>query len=162
MLRVGKLTDYATVILTHMAKTANIRHVAMELAKSTGISLPTVSKILKILVKTGIVGSIRGAKGGYILVRSPTDITISEVIAALEGPITLTECSTTHHNCAQATYCGIKGNWSLINQAINNMLNAITLADMAIPKEQLSQLIQSPTVNKWNIKCLQALKKLKK
>jgi FeS assembly SUF system regulator len=147
MLRLSKLTDYATVILTHMAKTAHQQHAAMELTEFTGISLPTVSKILKILVKANIVNSTRGAKGGYILARSPGKITVAEVIAALEGPIALTECSITHHDCEQATCCEIKGNWGLINQAISNTLNAITLADMVMPKEQMPQPIEIPVTS---------------
>lgn len=147
MLRLSKLTDYATVILTYMAKTANQQHAAMEIAETTGINLPTVSKILKILVKANIVGSIRGAKGGYMLARAPEFISVATVISALEGPIALTECSITHHDCEQASGCEIKGNWGLINQAINNTLEAITLADMVMPKEQMPQVVEIPVTS---------------
>ena len=144
MLRLSKLTDYATVILTFMAKTENQQHAAIEMAEATGINLPTVSKILKILVKAGIVNSIRGAKGGYFLASSPGEISVATVISAMEGPIALTECSLTHHDCEQASGCNIKGNWGLINQAINNTLESITLADMVMPKEQMSQVKEIP------------------
>lgn len=144
MLRLTKLTDYATVILTNMAKTENQQHAAMELAETTGINLPTVSKVLKILVKANIVSSNRGSKGGYKLVRAPECITVAQVISALEGPIALTECSITHHDCEQTSCCAIKGNWELINLAISSTLESITLADMVMPKEQMPQMIEIP------------------
>ena len=102
------------------------------------------AKILKILVKAGIVNSIRGAKGGYVLARSPEKISVAKVISAMEGPIALTECSITHHDCEQASGCDIKGNWGMINQAINNTLESITLADMVMPKEQMAQVKEIP------------------
>lgn len=144
MLRLSKLTDYATVILTYMAKSGTQQHAAMEIAEATGINLPTVSKILKILVKAGVVNSTRGAKGGYILARSPEMISVAAVISAMEGPIALTECSITHHDCDQASGCDVRGNWGLINQAINNTLEAITLADMVMPKEQMPKVVEIP------------------
>jgi len=133
MLRVSKLTDYATVILSFMAKDANDVHAAIEIASATGIALPTVSKILKLLVHEHVLISTRGAKGGYALASSPDKITVAAVISALEGPIALTECSISHEGCEQASGCGIRGNWGLINQAIQNALESVTLADMIQP-----------------------------
>lgn len=133
MLRLSKLTDYATVILSHMAKESTDVHSAIGVADATGIALPTVSKILKLLVNAKVLSSTRGIKGGYTLARSPKLISIAEVICALEGPIALTECSISHEGCEQASGCGISGNWSLINKAIQNALEAVTLADMIKP-----------------------------
>ena len=84
MLRLSKLTDYATVILSFMARDNAQMHAAMEIAAITGIALPTVSKILKLLVNAKILISTRGAKGGYELARTPTEISIAAVISALE------------------------------------------------------------------------------
>lgn len=133
MLRLSKLTDYATVILSFMAKDETHVHAAMEIAAATGIALPTVSKILKSLVKAGVVISTRGAKGGYALARVPEKISVATVISALEGPIALTECSISHQGCEQASGCDIRGNWSLINRTIHNALESVTLADMIRP-----------------------------
>lgn len=133
MLRLSKLTDYATVILSFMAKNSKQVHAAIEIAAATGIALPTVSKILKLLVNANVLVSTRGAKGGYALASEPEKITVASVISALEGPIALTECSHTHHGCEQASGCGIRGNWSLINKAIHNALESVTLADMIRP-----------------------------
>lgn len=133
MLRLSKLTDYATVILSFMAKENKQFHAAMEIAAATGIALPTVSKILKLLVNADVLISTRGAKGGYALASEPSKITVAAVICALEGPIALTECSISHQACEQASGCGIRGNWSLINQAIHNALESVTLADLIGP-----------------------------
>ncbi|MCK5191073.1 MAG: SUF system Fe-S cluster assembly regulator, partial [Methylococcales bacterium] len=122
MLKLSKLTDYATVILSYMAKDQTNMHAAQEVSDETGITQPTVSKILKLLVRAKVVTSVRGAKGGYLLARSPEKITVAAVINALEGPIALTECSASHKNCDQASGCDIQGNWGLINQKIFNAL----------------------------------------
>jgi len=133
MLRLSKLTDYATVILSVMAKQSTNVHAAIEIAAVTGIALPTVSKILKLLVNAKVLISTRGAKGGYALARNPEEITVADVISALEGPIALTECSISQQGCEQAAGCDIRGNWNLINQVIHNALESVTLADMIKP-----------------------------
>ncbi len=136
MLRVSKLTDYATVILSLMAKENTQVRTAVDLAAVTGIAIPTVSKILKLLVNAKVLISTRGAKGGYALARSPEAITIANVISALEGPIALTECSISQQGCEQASGCDIRGNWHLINRAIHDALESVTLADMIKPSSR--------------------------
>ena len=133
MIRLSKLTDYAVVILSFMAKDTTKVRAAMEIASTTGIALPTVSKILKLLVNAKMLISTRGAKGGYELARVPENITIASIISALEGPIALTECSISQQGCEQASGCEIRGNWGLINQTIHNALESVTLADMNSP-----------------------------
>lgn len=141
MLKLSKLTDYATVILSHMAKQPQDMHAAVEMSEITGITLPTVSKILKLLVKGHVLTSVRGAKGGYLLARAPAKITVATVISALEGPIALTECNASHKNCDQATGCEIQGNWGLINQKVFNALDSVTLADMIMPVKPPVEII---------------------
>ncbi|HIG64732.1 MAG TPA: SUF system Fe-S cluster assembly regulator [Methyloprofundus sp.] len=133
MLRLAKLTDYATVILSFMAKSQTQIHAALEISRATGIALPTVSKILKLLLKAEVLSSIRGAKGGYALVQPPEKITVASVIAALEGPIALTECSTQEGSCGQVSGCQIGNNWRIVNQTIQQALESVTLADMLLP-----------------------------
>lgn len=142
MLRLSKLTDYATVILSYMAKDKARMHGALEIAGATGIALPTTSKILKILVKARVLASSRGAKGGYMLAREPERITVASVISALEGPIALTECTVSHKGCDQAAGCRIQGNWHMINQRITQALESVTLADMILP----SRVAQEVTI----------------
>lgn len=133
MLRLGKLTDYATVILSHMAKNRSHLHSAHEIADLTGIAPATVSKLLKQLSKAGLVYSTRGAKGGYELAGQPEHITVASIISAVEGPIALTECSISQQNCEQAGGCEIRSSWGKINQAIFNALDSITIADLILP-----------------------------
>jgi FeS assembly SUF system regulator len=150
MLRLSKLTDYATVILSHMAKEGGQLFTAIGVAEATGIALPTVSKILKILVNAKVVVSSRGVNGGYALARPPEQITVAEVISALEGPIAVTECSISHEGCEQASGCGISGNWGLINKAISNTLESISLADMIKPAHHPQEiLIPVSSINRF-------------
>jgi len=141
MLKLSKLTDYATVILSHIARDKMRVHAALEIAEATGIAQPTASKILKILVKAGILSSLRGAKGGYRLARPPERITVASVIGALEGPIALTECSMSYKGCDQASGCRIQGNWHLINQKIMQALESVTLADMVRPSKAPQEIV---------------------
>jgi FeS assembly SUF system regulator len=133
MLKLSKLTDYATVILSYMAKDKARVIGAFEIAEATGIALPTTSKILKILLHAKLLNSLRGAKGGYVLAREPERITVASVISAIEGPIALTECNASHRSCEQAAGCRIQGNWHLINNRVSQALESVTLADMILP-----------------------------
>ncbi len=135
MLKLSKLTDYATVILSHMAKDKARVHGAFEIAEATGIAQPTTSKILKILLNAKLLTSLRGAKGGYMLAREPERITVASVISAVEGPIALTECNASHKGCEQAAGCRIQGNWHSINEKISQALESVTLADMILPSK---------------------------
>lgn len=128
------MTDYAVVLATHLAA-AEGPHAARDLALQTQIPEPTAGKVLKKLARAGVVISQRGAKGGYALARLPEQIGVNEVIEAIEGPISVTECSdeTTESFCEYETNCGVRANWQRINVAVNNALSEITLADMAFP-----------------------------
>jgi len=140
MLKLSKLTDYGTVILSVIAKDHSRLHGALELAETTGIALPTVSKVLKMLAKSGVLSSARGAKGGYALAREPERISVADVISALEGPIALTECAVSHKGCEQASGCRIQGNWHLVNEKIAHALESVSLADMIMPFKQPDEI----------------------
>ena len=131
MLKLGKLTDYATVVMTALAAEPARLRCAQELSECTHVAAPTVSKLLKTLSKEGLVDSIRGAHGGYRLARDPTQITIADIVAAVEGPIALTECAVHDGCCNIESTCGVRGNWRLINQAIHQALASVSLAQMA-------------------------------
>jgi FeS assembly SUF system regulator len=132
MIRIGKLTDYAFILLGLMANAKSEVHAAAELSERGGVALPTASKVLKILTRAGIVRSVRGAHGGYVLT-DPERVTVASIIHALEGPIALTDCATTESSCQQAASCGVRGHWSVINQAIRAALESVTLVDMLRP-----------------------------
>ncbi len=133
MLRLSKMTDYGTVVMTSLARRPEILRNASDLAEETRIAAPTVSKILKALAHSGLVDSVRGAHGGYRLARAPADIPMSEVIAVLEGPIAMTECAVHDGKCGIESACDVRGNWQLLNQAILSALNTVSLADMVLP-----------------------------
>jgi len=134
MLRLSKLTDYGTVIMTFMARDQDRVQSAQEVADQVGIALPTVSKVLKILCRYELVVSMRGARGGYLLARPASEITMAEIISAMEGtPLGLTECSSMPGVCVQERHCSIRGNWLRINHVIVQALEQVSLAEMARP-----------------------------
>jgi FeS assembly SUF system regulator len=133
MLRLSKLTDYSTVAMAHFARHPDRIHAAAELAAAIGVAMPTASKILKMLARANLLRSVRGAKGGYVLSRPPGEISIAEVIEAMEGAIGVTECSAMPGLCAQEGSCSIRGNWQRINRVIRDALGQMTLAELAQP-----------------------------
>src|SRR5437016_7938012 len=95
MIRLGKLTDYGLVLMTCIARSRTQDgglHTARDLAKMSRLPLPTVSKVLKELLQSGLLVSHRGIKGGYRLAKEPDQISLVEIISAMEGPVALTEC----------------------------------------------------------------------
>ena len=138
MLRLTKQADYAVVLLTQMAgEGPEVSHSARDLAQQVHLPLPIVSKILKILARDGLLRSHRGAKGGYSLERSPEDVSVVEIITAVDGPVGITECiDDTPGECGQESVCPVRGNWQRINEAIRQALEDITLAEMVPPPQQ--------------------------
>lgn len=133
MLRVSKLTDYATVVMTCLAAAGDEVLSAQQLAERARLELPTVSKLLKQLAQAGLVDSYRGVNGGYRLSREPQAITVAEIVTAMEGPIGMTECSVHAGQCGHESHCGVRVNWQRISQAISAALESVTLADMVKP-----------------------------
>jgi FeS assembly SUF system regulator len=133
MLRLSKLTDYGTVVMAHIAREPDRIHAAAELAAAIGVAVPTVSKILKMLTWGSLLQSVRGPKGGYTLSRPAADISIAEVIDAMEGPIGVTECGAISGLCAREGSCTVRANWQRINRVIRDALVQMTLADLAQP-----------------------------
>lgn len=137
MIRMSKLTDYGTVVMTYLARNPARVHNAAEIAAAVHLSLPTVSKILKILAREALLISHRGTKGGYSLARPPREITVAQIIDAIEGPIGLTECSSSPGLCEQETSCSVRPNWMKINQVVRQALSRMTLAEMIEPSLQV-------------------------
>jgi FeS assembly SUF system regulator len=131
MLRISKLTDYATVILAHLAGDEAALRTAVELAERTGLGLATVSKVLKELQRAGLVASTRGAHGGYALARSAGAISAADIIDAVEGPVGLTECSARPGQCGIESSCRVGHSWQRVNVAIRLALADITLTQLA-------------------------------
>jgi FeS assembly SUF system regulator len=134
MFRISRLTDYGIVLLAHLAReVGGGPRNARELAAQANLPLPVVSKILKHLTHQGLLVSQRGAKGGYDLAREPRHISVSEIIAALEGPIALTECTLGPGHCDQESVCALRSPWQRINQVIGDALGRLTLAELTHP-----------------------------
>ncbi len=133
MLRIAKLTDYATLLLVQMAVAPDEQFSASDLAVSTRIEIPTASKVLKTLAAAGLLISRRGAAGGYRLARDPRRITMADVVAAMEGPIGMTECVTHEGMCSHEPHCGVRANWRTISKAVETALAGVSLADMLPP-----------------------------
>ncbi|MFQ5355203.1 MAG: Rrf2 family transcriptional regulator [Mariprofundaceae bacterium] len=120
---------------------------AAGLAAASHLSVPTVSKVLKLLLKEGLLESIRGAGGGYRLRRKLVDISVQDIIVALEGPIALTECNLGSGDCERLSHCSVSGSWQRINHAVSHALADITLDDMVQPHFEPVIHIQKQTPN---------------
>lgn len=135
MLRLSKFADYGTQVMAYMAKDGAV-HSASEVAAGVGMAASTVSKILKMLARENLVASVMGAKGGYMLVRQPKDISMAEIIYAMDGPISITECSG-ESACERESFCSTRVNWQGINNVIQDALAKVSLAELIAPKPQV-------------------------
>jgi FeS assembly SUF system regulator len=147
MLKMGKLTDYATVIMSYLAQNPGAVHAASELAVVVGISGPTALKVLKTLARAGLLQSQRGTKGGYQLTRSPNLITMADILQAMEGPIGLTECGSSPGACVRESQCSVRTNWQRISQAVSEALARVSLAEMAAPPAHAVHFVKSAPVH---------------
>lgn len=140
MLRVTKLTDYATVVMATLASAPERVHSAAELAERARLEPTTVAKVLKPLAQAGLVAGFRGASGGYRLARPARDIALIAIVEAIEGPLGMTECSGEHSSCEHEPHCGVQTHWRRINDVIAQTLSNITLADM-LPRAAVGKSI---------------------
>ena len=135
MLKISKLSDYAVSIISSMGVLSSESYSAKRLSEVTGIFAPTVSKLLKQLQDADLLCSSRGTKGGYQLLRSANEISVADVIEAIEGRLALTECSQAGTLCHLDQSCAFKNNWTHINQSIYKVLSDVSIADMGRPFE---------------------------
>ena len=130
MIRMSKLTDYAIVVLAHLARGESTL-TAQSLAARSGVPLPTVSKLCKELSRAGLLQSHRGRHGGYSLTRAPEQVSVAEVVEALEGPISLTECgSPGAEPCGIQLSCIARGTWDPVSRAVQSALRALPLSEI--------------------------------
>jgi len=148
MLRISKMTDYAIMVMVELHASRGEVLNAHALAERSHLELPTVSKVLKLLVKTGLVNSYRGASGGYSIERDALDISVAEIIAAIEGPIAMTECSAAEGLCAQEASCSLRGNWQRISIAVAKAMEGVSLAEMAQPVKPTAAPLHITTLNR--------------
>jgi len=141
MLRISKLTDYATLIMAELARRDGECCAASVMAETTRLEAPTVAKVLKTLGRAGLVESIRGVRGGYRLAGTADAITVAAIIRAMEGPIALTECGLEPGLCAREHDCDLRGNWQRIGETVERALENLTLADLIAPRIPPMRLI---------------------
>jgi FeS assembly SUF system regulator len=127
------MADYGIVVMTAMIRDPERSRSAAEIAAAIHVPVPTVSKLLKILARGGLLVSLRGAKGGYLLAHPADQISLADIILATDGPIGMTECSVTPGLCAQEGDCAVRANWQRINRAVFGLLNDIALDQMIAP-----------------------------
>jgi FeS assembly SUF system regulator len=130
MLRISRLTDYGTMVLAELAAQRPQLCSAGQVAETTRIGHPTVSKLLKSLARAGLVTSERGSHGGYTLSRAAEKISAAEIIDALEGPLSITECSSLDSQCDFEAWCHVGSAWQQINERIRSALGEVSLAEL--------------------------------
>jgi FeS assembly SUF system regulator len=140
MLRMSKLTDYGTMVLAQLAASDRGLTTAGQLADATHLAQTTVSKLLKALVHAGLVLSTRGVQGGYALARPADSISAAEILDALEGPVAITECSSSNGCCDLESFCRVGTAWQRINHSIREALESVSLADLQQRREPLPSL----------------------
>jgi len=132
MLRISKLTDYAILLMVELTREGEMLS-AHALADRIHVEITTAGKVLKQLASAGLVESFRGASGGYRVKKSAGEISVAEVIAAIEGPIAMTECSAEPGLCQVEENCNLRGNWQRISVAVARALQDVSLAEMSAP-----------------------------
>lgn len=136
MIRLSRLTDYAVALLSYMGKEGEEKlWAASTLSESSGLPMPTVAKVLKLLAKSGLITAQRGAAGGYKLARAMAGISVAEVIEAMDGPIAITDCAegSQHENCSIQTICPLSQGWNRVNIAVRDTLKKVSLVEMLSP-----------------------------
>jgi Rrf2 family protein len=136
MLRLSKKADYALIAMKHLAmKREAASTSAREIAEHYDIPIELMAKVLQRLVRTGLLTSHQGTRGGYTLSRSSTTISVADVIQAIDGPFTVTSCSTDDNTCEQFGKCSIRDPLWRIRERILSALGTVSLAEMASESE---------------------------
>ncbi len=130
MIILSKLADYGVIVASHMATAPERQMTAAALAAETRLPRATVAKVLKTLAHAGIVTGARGAAGGYRLARPANQIALTDVIAAIDGVLAPTQCTSHQPDCARAEFCSTRPHWQRINRAVGAALSAVTLAEL--------------------------------
>ena len=131
MLKVTRLADYAVIIVTSFKGVEKEIVSAQQIIKKTNLQQATVNKILAILVRKKILTTFRGTKGGYKLRKDLSNISIKDLIEAIEGPVALTDCLGENANdCNLFNLCATKNTWGLVNNAIKETLDKIKIKDI--------------------------------
>lgn len=131
-MRLSHLADYAVVLMTAAARRpALARLSATELAVETGVPLPTAQKLMGQLAAYGLLRSVRGAGGGFSLAKPASEISLADIVEAVEGPIAMTVCSEGRTDCALDAHCRVKPHMGVVGSAVRGALGAVLLTELA-------------------------------
>ena len=132
-MRLTHLADYAVVLMTAAARRASGERLsATELAQETGVPLPTAQKLMGQLATAGLLSSARGAGGGFALARPVTEISLADIVEAVEGPIALTMCADgVNHDCALDKHCRVRPHMGIVGAKVRGALGAVSLQELA-------------------------------
>ena len=139
MFKLSKKADYGLIALKHLANHRQ-EHAcsANEIAEEYGISATLMAKVLQRLAKQGLVAAKHGSTGGYQLARQPDKISALEVLTAIDGPVLITSCVTSHGNCEATERCSVKEPLQRVNESILNVLSMVTIAHLSEEKQETS------------------------
>ncbi|QJQ31465.1 SUF system Fe-S cluster assembly regulator [Sphingomonas lacunae] len=131
-MRLSNLADYAVVLMSAAARHCGEPRIsAATLSAETGVPMTTVHKLVHLLVKAGLLRSVRGAGGGVKLSRPAAAISVADIIEAVEGPIAMTACvESGRHDCVLEGSCSVQPHWSAVNGAVRGALSGVTLASL--------------------------------
>jgi FeS assembly SUF system regulator len=133
-MRLSHLADYAVVLMTAAARyPEGERLSATELAADTGVPLPTTQKLMGQLAASGLLTSARGASGGFALARPAAEISLADIVEAVEGPIAMTVCSEGRTDCALDAHCRVKPHMGVVGNAVRGALGAVSLQQLSTP-----------------------------
>jgi len=135
MLRLSKKADYALMAMKHLAlrgdRSSHATASAREIAELYDIPIELMAKVLQRLVRRGLLASQQGTRGGYQLARTPTQISVADVIQAIDGPVTVTACSTEDGQCDQFAKCNVRDPLWRVRERILAALGECTIAELA-------------------------------
>ena len=131
-MRLTHLADYAVVLMTAAARREpDERLSATELAQETGVPLPTAQKLMGLLANAGLLASARGPRGGFSLTRGVADISLADIVEAVEGPFAMTACSEGRTDCALDAHCRVKPHMGIVGAKVRGALGAVSLQELA-------------------------------
>ena len=138
MIKLNKITDYAVVILGLLSSRYPKKFSTSKIAVETGLPIPTVAKVCKMLNNSNLIFAGRGANGGYYCETAPSDINVADIVEAIDGPIAITACLEESEDlCNTQSICLLSGNWNKANNAILDALKSVSLSDLLNPEEFL-------------------------
>ena len=131
MIKLSNLADYAVVLMSNIAARPDDNHTALALNAETRVPLPTVSKILGKMAKANLLVSHRGIGGGFSMNPGKEDISIADIVEAVDGPVQLTNCLGAEDACCDyEPVCLTRSKWDKINKAVYEALNTVSLSEM--------------------------------